>query len=238
MAAAEGAAGPARHARDLVFSGEECARIRGSGVLVAGCGGLGGHVLELLARLGVGEAPGGLLRAVDHDLVEESNLNRQLLATEATLGLPKAEAALGRVRLVNPAIRADALAVRLDSRNAYGLLEGCALAVDCLDSVASRFELQAACGARGIPLVHGAVAGWYGQVAVLPPGGVGLSRLYRGGEGQGLEARLGNPSFAPALVASIEACEAAKLLAGRPSALAGRVLRIDLLEMEFETFEL
>ncbi|MBL8968364.1 MAG: ThiF family adenylyltransferase [Spirochaetaceae bacterium] len=227
-----------RHDRDLIFSEEEKARLRASRVLVAGLGGLGGQVLELLLRLGVGSGPGGLLRALDPDRFEESNLNRQLLATRTSLGRPKAEAARGRAALVDADCRVEALEAALDSRNASAMLDGIDLAVDCLDSVEARLVLAEACAARGLKLVHGAVAGWYGQVAVLRPRRDSLARLYRQGAGPGLEAALGNPAFSPALVASLEACEAAKLLAGRESALAGRVLRLDLLEMEFEVFEL
>ncbi len=99
-----------------------------------------------------------------------------------------------------------------------------------------RLELAECCAALGIALVHGAIAGWYGQVTTQFPGDDTLAKSYTR-SGQGIERELGNPSFTPALVASLEAAEVCKILLGRGTLLRRRTLTIDLLEMDFFTTE-
>ncbi len=99
-------------------------------VLVVGCGGLGGYVIECLARIGV-----GYLRVVDGDVFDETNLNRQLLSSNMNLGRPKTLAAQQRVMAVNPLVEVEAFQSLLTAENAVQLLEGCDVAVDALDNV-------------------------------------------------------------------------------------------------------
>ncbi len=203
-------------------------------VAVAGCGGLGGHALEQLARLGIGH-----LTAIDSDRFEESNLNRQLLAMTQTLGRPKATVAREHLLAVNPLVQVTSHVCRLTEENAETILQGHHVVVDALDNRSSRMLLQKTCETLGIPLVHGAIAGWYGQLAVVDPGARTLEQLYplRTGEQatleKGIEQQLGNPAFAPGLVASLQVSEVVKLLLGKPTPMKHHVLRIDLLEMEF-----
>jgi len=219
---------PARYQRNRkMLSTAEQLRLARSRVAVIGCGGLGGYVLEELARLGVGR-----LVAVDPDVFEEHNLNRQLLATPALLGAAKVEAAVARLREVNPAVTVQPQQKAFSVANGAALLAGCALAVDALDSIPVRLELGAVCAGLEIPLVHGAIAGWYGQVTTQFPGDTTLADSYAR-SGTGIEKELGNPSFTPALVASLEAAEVCKVLLGRGTPLRRRTLVIDLLEMEF-----
>jgi len=106
--------------------------------------------------------------------------------------------------------------------------------VDGLDSVLVRRALAEVCAELALPLVHGAIAGWYGQIAVQLPGG-DLSPLLRGSaSGKGVEAKLGNPSFTPAVVASLQVAEVTKVLLGREVSLARRALFVDLLAMRFD----
>jgi molybdopterin/thiamine biosynthesis adenylyltransferase len=198
-------------------------------VAVVGCGGLGGYVIEELARAGVGR-----IVAIDPDAFVEHNLNRQLLSTPASLGMAKVEAAARRVGEVNPAVTLVPLRTAFSRGNGAELLAGCRVAVDCLDAIASRLELAEACSAAGIPLVHGAIAGWYGQLTTQFPGEATLQAVYRSRSGgPGVETSLGNPSFTPAVVASLEVAEVCKLLLGQGTALRGRQLIVDLLSMEF-----
>ncbi len=234
LAAVEGAALsrgllPARYRRNReTLSLDEQRRLFGSRVAVVGCGGLGGYLVEQLARLGVGR-----LAVIDPDAFEEHNLNRQLLSSPAALGRPKVDVAAERVAAVNPAVTVTAHRVALSAGNAAALLSGCSAVLDGLDSVAVRRELAAACRDLGVPLVHGAIAGWYGQVAVQLPGEDLAPLLRASASGKGVETTLGNPSFTPAVVASLQVAEAAKVLLGRGRPLSGRTLFVDLLEMEF-----
>lgn len=212
------------------LSPEEQARLAGSHVFVAGCGGLGGHVLELLLRLGVGR-----ITAADGDRFDLSNRNRQLLSLESNLGQSKVRAAALRAQDINPAVEFRALETVLDADNLTGLLRGCDLVMDALDSVESRLALADACDAAGLTLIHGAVYGWLAQVTVLPPGSGALRRLYEGGA-PARDSTVLSP--APALCAAVQCAEAAKLLAGRDSDLSGRLFTADLEQMEFQLIEL
>ena len=196
---------------------------------VIGCGGLGGYIVEELSRVGVGH-----LALVDPDVFEEHNLNRQLLSSPELVGTAKVEAARARVAAVNPAVTVAASRVALSAGNARELLAGCSIVVDALDNVLTRRELAATCRELSVPFVHGAIAGWFGQVSVQMPGGDILPLLRPTAEGKGVETTLGNPSFTPAVVASLQAAEAVKVLLGRGRPLVSRVLLADLLEMRFE----
>jgi len=199
-----------------------------SRAVVIGCGGLGGYVIEQLARLGVGH-----ITAIDPDVFEEHNLNRQLLSTANSLGTAKVEAAARRVADINPAVTLVAVQERFSPDNGHHLLQGATIAVDALDSIPVRLDLAKACSELGIPLVHGAIAGWYGHVASQLPGEETVSRIYQSWhDGKGIEQRLGNPAFTPAVVASLQVAEACKILLHKGKALQGRKLDIDLLDME------
>lgn len=194
-------------------------------VLVVGCGGLGGMVIECLARIGVGH-----LRVVDGDVFEESNLNRQLLSSTMNLGRPKVLAAQQRIMAVNPLVEVDAVQADLVAENAMELLAGCDVAVDCLDNIPARLVLQQAAKTAGVPVVHGAVAGWLGRICVIQPGEDLLSLLYPNQEeAQGEERQRGTLSFTAALTASWQAAETVKLLLGKPG-LQGEILEVDLMQ--------
>ena len=195
-------------------------------VLVVGCGGLGGMVIECLARIGVGH-----LRVVDGDVFEESNLNRQLLSSTMNLGRPKVLAAQQRIMAVNPLVEVDAVQADLAAENAMELLAGCDVAVDCLDNIPVRLVLQQAAKTAGVPVVHGAVAGWLGRICVIQPGEDLLSLLYPNQEeAQGEERQRGTLSFTAALTASWQAAETVKLLLGKPG-LQGEILEVDLMQV-------
>lgn len=200
-------------------------------VFLAGLGGLGGHLLEHLLRLGV-----GTVRAADGDAFAPSNLNRQLLSSIPDLGRKKAAVAAARAAAVNPSVRFTAVDAFVTADNCDELLAGCDLALDGLDNVESRRILAAGCDRAGIPLVHGAIGEWYVQAAVIPPGSGLLDRLY--------PAHLTNltpggcVSPVPAYCAAVQAAQALCLLTGRPAPLWGKLLTADLLSMEQEVFSL
>ena len=219
-----------RHSRNIpALSREEQSLLAGKTVAVIGCGGLGGHLIELLTRVGVGS-----IRCVDGDVFEESNLNRQLLSTMDTLGTPKAQAAAERVKAIDPGIRVEARCVYLDEHNARELIAGCNAVVDALDSIEARRILADACAALGIPLVYGAISGWVAQAGVSMPGDGLIDILFP--EGVELKDR-SVLSFTPALCAAMQASFCVRLLAGRP-VKTGSISCFDLLNQEFETIDL
>jgi len=187
--------------------------------------------VEELARLGVGR-----IVVIDPDLFEEHNLNRQLFSSPANLGTAKVEAAFKRIGEINPAVTLVPIQAAFSPENGVELLGGCQIVVDALDSIQVRLELADVCTAMNIPLVHGAIAGWFGHVTTLFPGDNSLQTIYRSWKsGKGVEQTLGNPSFTPAVVASLEVAEVCKLLLGQGTPLRGRQLMIDLFSMEMHT---
>lgn len=223
-----------RYCRNLSsISHDENLVLQGSRVCVVGCGGLGGHIIEMLGRLGVGR-----ITAVDSDVFEVSNLNRQLFSDEMSIGKSKALMAVERMRVVNSDIEVTPVIEYLDGANAKEILAGHELVIDALDNINSRLVLEKACKRLNIPLIHGAIAGWYGQVCSIFPGEDTLSKIYSSGISKGMEKQLGNPSFTPALVASIEVSEAVKILLGKGEPLQNKLLFLDLLNNEFVTIEI
>lgn len=220
---------PARYQRNhSMLSISDQLQLFRSRIAVIGCGGLGGYIIEELARMGVGH-----IVAIDPDVFEEHNLNRQLLASTRNLGMPKVEAALARVSEINPAVRLTPIQAAFCTANSHELLQGVTVAVDALDSISYRLELAQACGELDVPLVHGAIGGWYGHVATQLPGDTTVQDIYRNWvAGKGIEQQLGNPAFTPAIVSSLQVAEVCKLIVGRGELLRWRKLSIDLLEME------
>ena len=145
------------------------------------------------------------------------------------LGRPKTLAAQQRVMAVNPLVEVEAVQAELTSDNAPELLGNYDIAVDCLDDIPSRLLLQQAAKEAGIPLVHAAIAGWRGQVAVVQPGEDLLSLLYNNSrQEQGEEISTGTLSFTAAALGALQASEVVKLLLGRQG-LQGELLILDLL---------
>ena len=209
---------------------EQLALLR-SEVALVGLGGLGGHVLELLVRAGVGSIVG-----CDGDVFEDSNLNRQLLADAQTVGTAKASAATRRVELVNPDIRFMALSAFLDEDRMREFFVGADVAVDALGGLADRPALLRAASDNDIPAVTAAVAGFSGYVATVLPGAPGPADLF--GTGPADEDRLGVPGPAVAFAASVQAAEILRVLRGKEPRLAGRMLVFDLERMNVETVQL
>ena len=216
-----------RYARNLpALTREECALLGQKRVLVVGCGGLGGHIIDELARIGV-----GALRVVDGDVFEASNLNRQLLSQVPLLGGAKAGSAADHISRVNPDVSAEAIHAFLTEANAMELVAHCDIVMDALDNIPSRKILAAACEQAGIPYIYGAIQGWVAQAAISMPGDRLIEKLFPG------EVEIRDKSvlsFTPALCASIQCALCVKLLTGRPVE-TGTLYYFDLLNQEFET---
>ncbi len=228
VAALEAGVVPERYQRSIGTLGlKGQIRLLKSRVALIGAGGLGGLSVELLARMGVGS-----LVVVDGDSFADSNLNRQLYSSEKNIGEGKAEVAASRAREINGAVEVRAINCFAAADNLLQILEGCNLALDCLDNLSSRFDLEEACQKLQIPMVHGAIAGSMGQIAVIRPGHPLLSSIYgskeeRGGD-RGAEVILGNPAATPAMLSAWQVNEGIKVLAGLEDPLYDKLMLIEM----------
>lgn len=208
-----------------------------SRVCIVGLGGLGGAVIETLARIGV-----GAMTVVDGDTFDESNLNRQALSSEHNLSQTKTAAALEKVLTINSSILIQDHTGTMDMENATRLLENADIAVDCLDNIHTRFVLEKAAKSAGIPMVSAAVAGFSGQITAIFPEDKGLELIYgpekSRSDDRGAETALGNLAFTVSLVASLECTEIVRILLEKKSDLRNRLLIVDLKEHTFEHIRL
>ena len=215
-----------RYIRNIpALSEHECAQLLQKTVAIVGCGGLGGHLVELMARIGVGE-----LVVIDGDCFELSNLNRQLLSETDCIGISKAQTAAERIHRINPDVKVRVHQAMLDAENADTLIAGCDAVLDGLDNISSRKLLKQACSKAGIPYIFGAISGWVAQAAVSMPGDRLMEKLFPEDTVLGDRSVL---SFTPALCAALQASLCLKLLLGRPTE-HGKILYADLLDLEFE----
>jgi adenylyltransferase/sulfurtransferase len=205
-------------------------RLKSSSVLAIGAGGLGCPALLYLAAAGVGR-----ITVVDHDAVDVSNLQRQILYTVDDVGMNKAEAAARRLRLLNPLVRIEALPVRFSRSNALALVGDCDLVVDGSDNFATRYLVNDACVITGRPFVYGAIQGFEGQVSVFNlAGGPTYRCLFPEPPEPGTSpncAEAGVLGAVTGIVGTAQACEAVKVLAGIGQPLSGRLLVWNTLTM-------
>ena len=217
----------ARYERNIPsLTKEESQLLRTKKVAVIGCGGLGGYIIEQLARLGI-----GTIRIVDGDVFEESNLNRQLFSDVTVLGKPKTEVSQARIAAVNPDVQVEALYGYLEEDNAADFLRGCDAVVGALDNIYTRRVLERNCEELGIPYIYGAIHGWVAQVAIDMPGQKLIQKMYPEGATFKDKSSL---SFTPGLCASMQTALCVKLLVGR-EVETGTIYYFDLLNQEFET---
>ncbi len=218
-----------RYSRNITtLSLDENESLQHKKVCVIGCGGLGGYVIMELGRLGVGS-----ITAVDGDVFDQSNLNRQLFSDEAVLGQGKAKVTCEKMSVINSLVKVKPIHSLLTAENCDTIIAGHDVVVDALDNLDTRKILQRCCSKLNIPLVHGAIAGWYGQVCTILPSDT-IFDIILNNQSKGIETKLGNPSFTPAIVASYQVAETVKLLINRGEILQNKLLMINLLDNEFE----
>ncbi|AEG44957.1 HesA/MoeB/ThiF family protein [Isoptericola variabilis] len=230
----------ARHLLLESFGPAAQARLASARVLVVGAGGLGSPVLQYLAAAGV-----GTLGVLDDDVVEESNLQRQVLHGAGDVGSPKTASAAAALRTLRPDVRVVEHGVRLDASNARSLMEAYDLVVDGCDTFATRYAVSDAAVALGLPVVWGSVLGWDGQVAVwwsAAPDGLALTYPDVFGPAPSEEgetcATAGVLSPACGVVGATMAVEAVKLLTGTGDVALGRLLVYDARTSTWNAVEL
>jgi molybdopterin/thiamine biosynthesis adenylyltransferase len=215
---------------------EDQLELANSQVSVIGAGGLGGQVILLLARVGIGR-----LVVVDFDAFDETNLNRQALSSTLTLGGSKAEEAAVMVHSINPGVEVATYQVRIDSTNTGNMLQGSDVVVDALDNIPDRLVLEREAKRLGIPLVHGALAGFGGQLMTVFPDDAGLKLLYgdagrKRTDTKSPEAILGIPTLTPALIGTLEAMEVLKIILKHDTVFRNTMVYVDLDTGELNRF--
>jgi len=229
-----------RYSRHILLPqvGEEGQRrLKSARVLLVGAGGLGSPVALYLAAAGV-----GTIGLVDYDDVELSNLQRQVLHGSGAVGQSKLESARERLHDINPHIRLELYDTRFTSSNALEIARGYDLIVDGTDNFATRYLVNDASVLLGIPNIYGAVHRFEGQASVFgTTDGPCYRCLFREPPPPELVpscAEAGVLGVVPGLVGTIQATEAIKMLLGLGDTLAGRLLTIDALSMEFRTIDI
>lgn len=200
-------------------------------VLVVGAGGLGSPVLQYLAAAGVGE-----IHVVDDDVVDRSNLHRQVIHAEADLDRAKTASAAETIRGLHPEARVVEHRERLTSQNALERVRGMDLVVDGADTYATRYLVADACEIARVPVVWGAVLRFAGQVSVFAPGGPLYRDVFPEEPDPGTVptcAEAGVVGVLPGIVGSVMAAEAVKALTGVGQTLTGRLLSVDVLTLRF-----
>jgi len=223
-----------RNAGSLGIAGQK--KLLQSKALLIGAGGLGGTIAQLLARMGL-----GALVIADGDSFSEDNLNRQAFSFESTVGSSKVRVAQSEIARINAATEVEIFEGFAAEKEFSTLIEGVQVAVDALDNMPSRFRLERACRDARTPLVHGAVAGFTGQVTTIYPEDVGFRAFYgdpQNAPEKGIEVELGNLAGIVSTIASLQVQEAIKVLTGLGRPLRNRLLFIDSLNGAAETISL
>ncbi|MDO8885419.1 HesA/MoeB/ThiF family protein [Candidatus Oleimmundimicrobium sp.] len=206
-----------------------------SKVAVVGLGGLGGTVVELLARFGVGR-----ILVIDGDIFEESNLNRQLLVTEENIGEEKTISSIKRVAKINSSVKVCPYQIKAGEKEFKKILKDSDVIVSALDTFSTRLALQKAAKELKIPLIHGAIAGFIGEISTIFPEDPGLDLIdsFFRKEERGVEVSLGIPVVTPVLVAALQAQEVVKILLKIGKPLRNRLLFLDCETSSIEMIEL
>ncbi|MDQ7032118.1 MAG: ThiF family adenylyltransferase [Desulfonauticus sp.] len=210
------------------ISPKEQACLFSSKVLVVGCGGLGGFVLEMLARIGV-----GTLIFADGDRFEESNLNRQLYASTSNLGQNKAKVAQARLKQIAPLCRGIAIPRYLSLQNVVRILPKCDLVLDCVGGIEFKAELIHVCQKHQQTLITGAVAGWEGFVSSITATSKSPLSFFSGVSTKSAENTLGTPVTSVNLIATLQVQEAILWLTQKKLLCLDKVLYVSLDRFDF-----
>jgi molybdopterin/thiamine biosynthesis adenylyltransferase len=219
-----------RYDRQIIIPGfgeEGQEKLNRARVFIAGAGGLGSPVSIYLAAAGI-----GTIRIIDHDVVELSNLNRQVLHWDENIGMAKTESALTKLKKLNPGIKIEAIAETITQNNISQLAADFDLIVDAMDNLPTRYLLNKTAIEKNIPFFHGAVHGFEGRALTVIPGKTAcLNCVYHG-------ATVPKQKFpvigvTPAVIGCIQATEVIKYILGLGDLLTNRLLVYDALNMTF-----
>jgi len=216
--------------RHLPLIGEDgLKKLLNSTVLVAGAGGLGTVVLQILVRSGVGK-----IYVIDHGIVDEPDLNRQILYNRTHLGKAKVEVVSEELRKIRDV---EIIPQRETIDENFKIPDEVDIVVDCLDNFYGKFLLNDLCVIANKPFVHAGISGFYGQVTIVIPGEtLNLREMMRNIP---LEKTGGLPviATAPFILGTLEANEVVKFLTGKGVLLKNKILVVDLLNNDFQTVE-
>lgn len=219
---------------DIGFDGQE--KIRNATATVVGTGGLGSPIALQLTAMGIGK-----LRLVDRDVVELSNLHRQILFSPEDVGLPKAEVAVKKLQKLNPDVKFEALTSSLNDDSAEYIVRGSDIVVDGLDSIYARYALNRACLKLNIPYVFGSAIEVTGSASTFIPGKTPcLECLYPNLKDEDLP-KCGTEGVHPSIltiVSSVQVSEAIKLIVGKEPSLAGNLFYADIRDITFDKIQI
>ncbi|MEF8789346.1 MAG: molybdopterin-synthase adenylyltransferase MoeB [Haloarculaceae archaeon] len=226
-----------RYSRHIIMDEvgpEGQAKLLDGRVLVVGAGGLGSPVLQYLAAAGV-----GTLGIADDDVVDRTNLQRQVIHRDADVGRPKVDSAREFVEALNPDVTVETYETRVTPENVEALVADHDVVVDCSDNFATRYLINDACTLAGVPFSHGAILRFEGQVTTFEsnPGGPCYRCLFPSAPEPGTVpdcATAGVLGVLPGVVGTIQATEAVKLLLEYGETLDGRFLIYDAADLTFE----
>jgi molybdopterin/thiamine biosynthesis adenylyltransferase len=222
-----------KYARQIMLKGfgpKGQERLKDARVFIAGAGGLGSSSATYLAAAGV-----GTLRIVDHDRVELSNLNRQVLHWPGDIGRTKVSSAAVKLKQLNPDLKIEAVEEKITEANITQLVAGFDLIVDAMDNLPTRYLLNKTAIENNIPFFHGAVYGFEGRAMTVIPGKSACLRcIYRGAIPEEKFPVIG---VTPGVIGCIQATEVIKYLVGIGQLLADRLLVYDGLNMKFTEFK-
>jgi molybdopterin/thiamine biosynthesis adenylyltransferase len=221
-----------RYNRQLIipdFGEEGQEKLKDSHAIIVGVGGLGCVSATYLAAAGVGH-----ISIVDFDIVELPDLNRQILYSEEDIGQPKVTAAQKRLSRLNSKVEITPVFAKITDENVLSLINGAQVVVDGLDNSAARLLVNSACVKQKTAYIYGGVSRLRGMVTTIIPGKTPCLACLRP-EGVG---GLGVLGVTPAIIASLQALEAIKLLIGQSPALAGKLLLFNGDNMKFQLLEI
>ncbi len=211
------------------FGEEGQRKLKSSRVVIAGVGGLGCASATYLVAAGVGH-----VTIVDRDVVELSNLNRQVLYWEEDIGLRKVEVAQKKLSKLNPTVEINPIFTEITGQNATAVISGAQVVVDGLDRSEARLALNSACVAKKIPYVYGGVSRLRGMITTIIPGITPCLACFNPEGPRGL----GVLGITPSLIANLQALEAIKLIIGYSPSLAGRLLMFNGDDMKCRVYDI